>query len=67
MQKKVLCIQVQKMANPLLQAIEELKIEEDLKKKPVLSIPKEKRLSYHSGWGKGKKTSDKVERQEKLG
>lgn len=55
------------MANPLLQAIEELKIEEDLKKKPVLSIPKEKRLSYHSGWGKGKKTSDKVERQEKLG
>lgn len=59
------------MTNPLLQAIDELKKEEEIrkkKKKPMLSLPKEKRLQYYSGWGKGDKAVNKVkvEKQEKL-
>ena len=59
------------MTNPLLQAIEELKKEEDLKKKkkkPIFSLPKEKRLQYYSGWHKDDKPVDKVkiEKQNKL-
>ncbi len=58
------------MTNPLLQAIEELKKEEELKKKkkPILSLPKEKRLQYYSGWHKDDEPVDKekVEKQKKL-
>ena len=59
------------MTNPLLQAIEELKKEEEIKKKkkkPIFSLPKEKRLSYYSGWHKDDKPVDKVkmEKQAKL-
>ena len=59
------------MTNPLLKAMEELKREEQArkkKKKPTLSLPKEKRLQYYSGWGKGNKAvnKEKVERQKKL-
>ncbi len=59
------------MTNPLLQAIEELKKEEetkDKKKEQTLSLPKEKRLQYYSGWHKGDKPVDKVkvEKQKKL-
>ncbi len=59
------------MTNPLLQAIEELKKEQEIKKKkkkPILSLPKEKRLQYYSGWGQGDKAVDKVkvEKQKKL-
>ena len=54
-----------------MQAIEKLKKEEDLKKKkkkPVFSLPKEKRLQYYSGWHKDDKPVDKVkiEQQKKL-
>ena len=60
-----------KMTNPLMQAIEKLKKEEDLKKKkkkPVFSLPKEKRLQYYSRWHKYDKPVDKVkiEQQKKL-
>lgn len=53
------------MTNPLLQAIDEIKREEQAKKKkPIFNIKKEKRLQYYSGWGRGKKDNEKVERQE---
>lgn len=59
------------MTNPVLQAIEELKREEDLKKKKKKSpfnLKKEKRLSYYSGWSKGKPVEkEKTEKQTKLG
>jgi len=59
------------MTNPLLQAFEELKREEDLrkkKKKPSFEVRKEKRIQYYSGWHKDDKAVDKakVERQKKL-
>lgn len=49
-----------------MQVIEELKKEEQAKKKkkPALTLTKEKRLQYYSGWGKGK--VEKVEKQKKL-
>lgn len=54
--------------NKLQKAIEELKKEEPKKKNPVLELPKEKRLSYYSGWYKEDKPVDKVklEKQTKL-
>lgn len=58
------------MTNLLLQAIDELKKQEDAKKrkKPALSLPKEKRLQYYSGWHKDDKPvgKAKVERQKML-
>ena len=58
------------MTNLLLQVIAELKEEENLKKKkkPVFSLPKEKRLNYYSGWHKDDKPVDKakIEQQRKL-
>lgn len=58
------------MTNPLLQAIDELKKEEQAKKKknPILDLPKEKRLQYYSGWHKDDKPVNKVkvEKQKKL-
>ena len=38
------------------------------KKKPTLELKKEKRLSYYSGWHKGKpiETKEKTEKQKKL-
>jgi len=56
------------MTNPLLQAIEELKKEEDLKKKPIFNVKKEKRLQYYSGWHKDDKpvTKEEGEKQKKL-
>ncbi|MBU0628247.1 MAG: hypothetical protein KKC75_03590 [Nanoarchaeota archaeon] len=57
------------MTNPLLQAIEELKKEDELKKKkkkPSFELRKEKRLNYYSGWGEGNKDSTKIEQQKKL-
>jgi hypothetical protein len=59
------------MTNRLLQAIDELKKEEDLKKKKkksILGLPKEKRLNYYSGWHKDDKpvTEEKIEQQKKL-
>lgn len=64
-------LQICKMTNPLLQAIDELKKEEDLKKKkrkPALTLPKEKRLQYYSGWHKDDKpvTKEEGEKQKKL-
>ena len=60
------------MTNPLLQAIDELKKEEGLKKKKkkqILGLPKEKRLNYYSGWHKDDKpvTEDNSEKQTRLG
>ena len=38
------------------------------KKKKLLGLPKEKRLSYYSGWSRGKslEIKEKTEKQEKL-
>ena len=58
------------MTNPLLKAIDELKREEQVKKKrkSIFNVKKEKRLQYYSGWHKDDKPVDKekVERQKKL-
>jgi len=58
------------MTNPLFKAIDELKKEEEFKKKkkPNLEFRKEKRLNYYSGWHKDDKPVDKtsIERQKKL-
>ena len=59
------------MVNPLQQTCEELKREENLKKKKKKSpfnLKKEKRLSYYSGWHKDDKpvNKEKGERQKKL-
>ena len=54
--------------NKLQKVIEELIKKETKKKKPVLELPKEKRLSYYSGWHKEDKpvTKIKLEKQTKL-
>ena len=59
------------MTNPLLQAIDELKKEEGLKKKkkkPSFELRKEKRIMYYSGWHKDDKpvTREEGEKQQKL-
>jgi len=53
--------------NPLLKAIDKLIAQEKPKKRVSnLNLPKEKRLSYYSGWSKGKAVKIKTEKQEKL-
>jgi hypothetical protein len=56
--------------NKLQKAIEELKKEQNKqkKKKPVLELLKEKRLSYYSNWHKKDKPVNKLksEKQTKL-
>jgi len=59
------------MTNPLHKILDDMKNEEDLKKKkkkPNPIIKKEKRLNYYSGWHKDDKPVDKVkvEKQKKL-
>lgn len=59
------------MTNPLLQAIDELKREEELrkkKKKPSFEVRKEKRIQYYSGWHKDDRpiTREEGEKQKKL-
>ena len=58
------------MTNPLLKAMDELKREEQAKKKRKanFNIKKEKRLQYYSGWHKDDKpvNKERVERQKKL-
>ena len=59
------------MTNPLKQAFEELKKEEDLKKKKkntIFNLRKEKRLSYYSGWHENDEpvNKERVEEQKKL-
>ena len=57
------------MDNRLLKILEaEVAKEKKKKKKPALYLRKEKRLSYYSGWHRGKpiETKEKTEVQSKL-
>ena len=58
------------MDNRLLKILETEVAKEKAKKKkkPTLELRKEKRLSYYSGWHRGKpiKTKEKTEVQKKL-
>lgn len=56
------------MDNRLLKILErEVAKEKKKKKKPTLQLRKEKRLSYYSGWHRGKPVQEeKTEKQEKL-
>lgn len=55
------------MDNRLLKILEEEVVKEKAKKKKKFELRKEKRLTYYSGWGKGKSTEEeKTEKQEKL-
>ena len=54
--------------NPPLKAIDEIIAEQKPKKKKSdFGLPKEKRLSYYSGWSRGKAVKVKEEKQTKLG
>ena len=55
--------------NPLRKVLDEMVAKERAKKKKksLLTLRKEKRLSYYSGWGRGEQGKKiKSERQEKL-
>lgn len=53
---------------PLKKVFDRLAKENPKKKKKKYSIPKEKRLQYYSGWGKGKSIKEeRIEKQTKLG
>ena len=56
------------MDNRLLKILEAEVAKEKKKRKPLLSLRKEKRLSYYSGWSRGKpiETNEKTEVQKKL-
>jgi len=58
------------MDNRLLKILEQEVAKEKAKKKkkPILQFRKEKRLSYYSGWSRGKpiETKEKTEVQKKL-
>ncbi|MBS3135823.1 hypothetical protein J4401_02590 [Candidatus Woesearchaeota archaeon] len=56
------------MDNRLLKICEKMAEEErekKSKKKKALELPKEKRLQYYSGWGRGN-SSKKEDKQERL-
>ena len=58
-----------KMDNKLLKILEaEVAKEKKKKRKPALELRKEKRLSYYSGWHRGKpiESKEKTEKQTKL-